>query len=233
MMTSFGPTSYTIRYLPTGNRRNLGLRVVAPRYGCSAISAGRLFDTSDEWAAALRCLWQCMRKFRQDRRAHSVRTGASCVTVAAEHCLDFFVAREVSPGGAFFDNSPLFFGKVIVFAPLLDLTGKARNFLLVRLRPSQTRSRISLTCSFVMMYYSKFILRVPRPICGQKTRLPSLRSCEGCATRSPKGEAWCPWPESNQHSLRNSILSRARLPVPPQGPSDTGGWAGGREAGGI
>ena len=31
-----------------------------------------------------------------------------------------------------------------------------------------------------------------------------------------------PWPESNQHSLRNSILSRARLPVPPQGPSDAG-----------
>ena len=30
---------------------------------------------------------------------------------------------------------------------------------------------------------------------------------------------WCPWPESNQHSLRNSILSRARLPVPPQGQS--------------
>src|SRR4051812_30923895 len=38
---------------------------------------------------------------------------------------------------------------------------------------------------------------------------PKLRSSEG----------WCPWPESNQHSLRNSILSRARLPVPPQGPS--------------
>src|SRR5690606_21086145 len=29
---------------------------------------------------------------------------------------------------------------------------------------------------------------------------------------------WCPWPGSNQHSLRNSILSRARLPIPPQGP---------------
>ena len=28
---------------------------------------------------------------------------------------------------------------------------------------------------------------------------------------------WCPWPGSNQHSLRNSILSRARLPIPPQG----------------
>jgi hypothetical protein len=35
-------------------------------------------------------------------------------------------------------------------------------------------------------------------------------------------EGWCPWPESNQHSLRNSILSRARLPIPPQGPSDPG-----------
>src|SRR3954464_16050006 len=28
---------------------------------------------------------------------------------------------------------------------------------------------------------------------------------------------WCPRPESNRHSLRNSILSRARLPIPPRG----------------
>ena len=43
---------------------------------------------------------------------------------------------------------------------------------------------------------------------------------------------WCPWPESNQHSLRNSILSRARLPIPPQGHPDVG-QARRREAGGI
>lgn len=28
---------------------------------------------------------------------------------------------------------------------------------------------------------------------------------------------WCPMPESNQHFFRNSILSRARLPIPPMG----------------
>ena len=50
----------------------------------------------------------------------------------------------------------------------------------------------------------------------------------GCATKAAtltgrpetawERRKWCPWPGSNQHSLRNSILSRARLPVPPQGP---------------
>src|ERR1700688_5053297 len=40
--------------------------------------------------------------------------------------------------------------------------------------------------------------------------------------RYEKSFGWCPWPESNQHSLRNSILSRARLPIPPQGLSDIG-----------
>jgi hypothetical protein len=44
----------------------------------------------------------------------------------------------------------------------------------------------------------------PQPVHGEM----------GCTCASE----WCPWPESNQHSLRNSILSRARLPVPPQGP---------------
>ena len=32
-----------------------------------------------------------------------------------------------------------------------------------------------------------------------------------------KSWGWCPWRESNPHSLRNTILSRARLPVPPHG----------------
>src|ERR1051325_3889194 len=41
------------------------------------------------------------------------------------------------------------------------------------------------------------------------------------ADRTPRDQKmirrWCPWRESNPHSLRNTILSRARLPVPPHG----------------
>ena len=47
-----------------------------------------------------------------------------------------------------------------------------------------------------------------------KSRKPAL---EGRMPIRPPQSLWCPWPESNQHSLRNSILSRARLPIPPQG----------------
>src|SRR5580692_9321993 len=38
-----------------------------------------------------------------------------------------------------------------------------------------------------------------------------------CQPQPQSSEGWCPWRESNPHSLRNTILSRARLPVPPHG----------------
>ena len=76
-------------------------------------------------------------RHRANRLSGGGSEAPSINTVAAEYCLDFFVAREVSPHGAFFDNSPLFVGKVIPFARVLDLAGETRNFLLVRRRPGQ------------------------------------------------------------------------------------------------
>jgi hypothetical protein len=97
-----------------------------------------LFDPRDELG---RCAWLVFRNvcknLFKDRRARRARTEASCVAVAAEECLNFLIAREVSPRSAFFDNSPLVFGQVIAVAPLLDLAGEARNFLLVCLGPGQ------------------------------------------------------------------------------------------------
>jgi hypothetical protein len=63
-----------------------------------------------------------------------------------------------------------------------------------------------------------------RPASPKATpRQPTLLRYDGpklaCQPKLRSSVGWCPWPESNQHSLRNSILSRARLPVPPQGPS--------------
>jgi hypothetical protein len=48
-------------------------------------------------------------------------------------------------------------------------------------------------------------------------KILALIRCRAQKSSEADTVPWCPWPESNQHSLRNSILSRARLPIPPQG----------------
>lgn len=175
----------------TGNRRNFGLRVAAPKFrlrgdfGCRRIRCGRQVEPP----LPLRDV----RKNLRDRRARRVRTGASCVAVAAENCLNLFVAHQIAPGGAFFSYSPFLFGNVIG----IQSSEGSSVFVLALLE-------LRRTCSDVA---------APR--------------------EAREGEAWCPWPESNQHSLRNSILSRARLPVPPQGPSVAGRRAGAAKRAGI
>src|SRR3954467_12930146 len=54
---------------------------------------------------------------------------------------------------------------------------------------------------------------------GCPCRVNSRKPSSANADRKGRllNDGWCPWPGSNQHSLRNSILSRARLPIPPQG----------------
>ena len=60
--------------------------------------------------------------------------------------------------------------------------------------------------------------RAPRPDTSETgTDEADFEACQSQKIRLLRGR-WCPWPGSNQHSLRNSILSRARLPIPPQGP---------------
>src|SRR3546814_11595337 len=40
----------------------------------------------------------------------------------------------------------------------------------------------------------------------------AMQPAEAMILRSRDGK-WCPWPDSTHHSLRNSILRRARLPI--------------------
>src|ERR1700722_20157564 len=78
-----------------------------------------------------------MRKSHRDRQARRVHTVASCPAITAEHFLDFFVTRQVSPRGAFFDDLPFVVGNVVCGSPLFELPHKACNLFLVLLRPSQ------------------------------------------------------------------------------------------------
>src|SRR4051794_10915715 len=102
-------------------------RFALPPVRCAQQAALRLVD----------CLAQCRQKSHRDRRARRVRSGASCAAVTAEQGLNLFVARQVSPGGAFFDDFPFLIGDVIVVAPLFELPHEPRDFLLILLRPGQ------------------------------------------------------------------------------------------------
>jgi hypothetical protein len=99
--------------------------------------------------------------------------------------------------------------------------GCAQKILIVSRQLGQRRFAPGIRCSGA----SKRIASVsPSSPCGwlasrssrQLLRPPSQKLRRAAFTRFAS-EGWCPWRESNPHSLRNTILSRARLPVPPHG----------------
>jgi uncharacterized protein YifN (PemK superfamily) len=54
-----------------------------------------------------------------------------------------------------------------------------------------------------------------RALCWRASR--NSKPSPVAAGGSEAARQWCPWRESNPHSLQNAILNRARLPVPPHG----------------
>jgi hypothetical protein len=83
------------------------------------------------------CPRLCMQKSHRDRRGRRVHIGASYSSIAAEHCLDLLIGRQVSPGSALFDNLPFFIADVVTGATLLNVMDEPREPFLVVWRPSQ------------------------------------------------------------------------------------------------
>jgi len=108
---------HTRSKLPTGKRRNLGLFVVSPMYGSRQCVLPLSLCERQALAHLLGCFELCTQKSHWDRRERRVQTRASCATVTAEHFLNFFVGRQLSPGSTFFDDFPFFSGNIIVLSP--------------------------------------------------------------------------------------------------------------------
>jgi hypothetical protein len=83
------------------------------------------------------CLLLYTQKSHRGQPAHRAHTGASCSAISAEYFLDFFIGRQVPPGGTLFDKLPLFIGDIVVTTAPFNLADESCDSLLIVGRPTE------------------------------------------------------------------------------------------------
>ena len=102
-------------------------------------------------------------------------------------------------------------------APARSANGRAT----IRPMPAISVSEASKRSRLIVMPSANARTSSPRPascLLVRASMAAPYRACSPAASARNALSCWCPWSDSNGHSLQNSILSRARLPFRHRGP---------------